>query len=529
MVATSANNIIRIFNAENLEPYEFLEGHTDEVYAACFSPDSKYLATAGLDNYIFIWNTSDWSVEHRIITGQEYITGLSFNKTGNLLASAAYSGLKVFDKNENWRVNTDFKAHGKCWTVSFSKDGKSLAAGIDNTLRMWTNQEWTKSTIVYGPNRPVYSINFSPDSKYVVAGGEDSTVYIIQQLPDLDYFEIKAHNERIQTVAFSADGKRLITGGSDKKIHTWRVGSWKKQETLPLKNAVSDIEIFPLQNKLVVATTNGWLHGYGEDTQLTVDKEKKQTYVTPKPEQKYGKGYERRLALLIGNGNYIGDSRLENPTKDVDSLSNAFQSLGFEVMQYKNLDLPEMNRALNTFGLRLQRAKQMDEYVVALFYYSGHGVQVEGDSYLIPLEDNIGGEEDVAFEAFNLKRLYAKLDRIQSDVNVVIVDACRNNPFDKRFTEGQRLLFPNTKNGLGMPSEQPDNLLIAYSTSPSQVAMDGKGFNSPYVTELLKHLHKNLSVEDLFKTVRRGVRHSTAGKQMPWTASTLLNDFSFAK
>lgn len=530
LVATSGSSVVRVFNAETLEPYEYLEGHTDEVYAACFSPDNKFLATAGLDNLIFVWNTNTWKVEHRIITGQEYITGLSFNKRGDLLASAAYSGLKVFDKREGWRAHAQFVAKGKCWTVNFSNDGKSLAAGIDNTLRLWGNEDWRRSTIVYGPTNPVYSICFSPNNKYIAAGGEDSTVYIMQQLPNLDYFEIKAHNERIQSIAFSPDGKRLITGGSDKILKTWRVGSWKQQESMSLKYAVADIEIFPAEDKIVVASAKGWLHGFGQDTDFT---SKKKAYAITHASATKGnvtqKKNERRLALLIGNANYEGPSRLLNPVKDVDSLSLAFQELGFETMSFHNLDFPNMNRALSIFGKRLQKAKDMDEYVVALFYYSGHGVQVNGDSYLIPINDAITGEEDVVFEAFNLKRLYRKLDRIQSDVNVVVVDACRNNPFENRFAQGKRTLFPNTKNGMGMPSEQPNNILIAYSTSPSQVAMDGKGVNSPYVREMLKQLQSPVSVEKLFKNVRRGVSVATRGKQMPWTASTLLNDFSFVK
>jgi hypothetical protein len=222
---------------------------------------------------------------------------------------------------------------------------------------------------------------------------------------------------------------------------------------------------------------------------------------------------DARIALVIGNGAYKA-SPLANPVNDARAVANSFKELGFEVMLRENLTQQGFLLALREFGTRLK-----DTGGVGLFYYAGHGMQVKGANYLIPVDAAIEGEDEVRYMAIDANQVLDKMDHAGNRLNIVILDACRDNPFARSFRSKQ--------SGLAQ-MDAPSGMLVAFATSPGAVAYDGDGVNGVYTKHLLRNLAiPGLPIELVLKRVREGVSKDTAQKQIPWETSSLLGDFYF--
>jgi hypothetical protein len=223
-----------------------------------------------------------------------------------------------------------------------------------------------------------------------------------------------------------------------------------------------------------------------------------------------------KYALVIGNSDYLV-STLKNPVNDANGIARALKNLGFDVMLYTNSSQAEMLRSIRSFGEKLSNGKG-----IGLFYFAGHGVQMNGNNYIIPVDAKIEKEQDVELEAVNLMRVMGELDYAQNETNIVILDACRNNPFARSFRSGGN-------NGLATVLA-PQGTIIAYSTAPGSVASDGAGENGLYTQELLAALKvPGLKIEDMFKRVRANVYEKSFKQQVPWENSSLFVDFYFNK
>ncbi|WP_320173577.1 caspase family protein [Maridesulfovibrio sp.] len=223
---------------------------------------------------------------------------------------------------------------------------------------------------------------------------------------------------------------------------------------------------------------------------------------------------QKRLALLIGNSAYTKIGALKNPVNDVVAMNRSLKKAGFDVIVVKNADRNTMGRAIDDFGNRLK------SYDVGLFYFSGHGLQVNGINYLCPLGMSVQGQSDVQYEAIDAGKVLAKMEDAGNSMNIVILDACRNNPFKRSFR--------SMRNGLAQ-MDAPTGSFIAFATAPGQTALDGRGNNSPYVTHMLNNMNsKGLTIEQFFKKVRQGVLKDTSRKQVPWESSSLVGDFYFS-
>jgi len=221
----------------------------------------------------------------------------------------------------------------------------------------------------------------------------------------------------------------------------------------------------------------------------------------------------RRLALVIGNAAY--QSRpLNNPRNDADDVSKALKGTGFEVIDVRDATLAQMRSATRQFGERLMSND------VGLVYYSGHGIEVKGKNYFIPVNADIKSSDEVADQALDVSLILAKMDSAKKGVNILIVDACRDDPFGRSYRSNSR--------GLAA-MDAPQGTIIGYATSPGNVAADGSGRNSPYTRNLVKAMQTpNLPVELMFKEVRRAVREETKNQQTPWENTSLSGNFYFS-
>jgi len=222
----------------------------------------------------------------------------------------------------------------------------------------------------------------------------------------------------------------------------------------------------------------------------------------------------KRVALVVGNNNYKFHP-LKNSRNDADGMSRALRESGFEVIDLRDSTLPQMRTAVRQFGDKLLT------YDVGLVYYSGHGVEVKGRNYFIPVNADIMREDEIADQGLDVSLILEKMSTAQRSVNILIVDACRDDPFGRGFR--------STSRGLAQ-MDAPRGTIIAYATSPGKVASDGdpRDKNSPYTKHLLRAMQSpNKPIEQVFKEVRRAVQEETKNQQTPWENTSLSGDFYF--
>jgi uncharacterized caspase-like protein len=224
-----------------------------------------------------------------------------------------------------------------------------------------------------------------------------------------------------------------------------------------------------------------------------------------------------RVALVIGNAAYA-DAPLRNPLNDAREVAAALKPLGFAVTTHENLKFSDLREALRRFVLGTRAAE------VRLVYFAGHGLQLRGRSYLLPVDVRIRNETDVLERTADATELVEQLSAIATGANVVIIDACRLHPI---FSAGTRKMWA-VKRGLS-PLSAPRGTVVAFSTRPGEVARDGKGPNSVYTRHLTLGLKQApaLPVEVFFKRVRAGVVAETQNRQVPWESSDLNGELCF--
>jgi formylglycine-generating enzyme required for sulfatase activity len=228
---------------------------------------------------------------------------------------------------------------------------------------------------------------------------------------------------------------------------------------------------------------------------------------------------EKRVALIVGNSGYKHVTRLENPANDARLMAETLRALGFTLVgngPQLDLDEPALKRVVRSFGDALTGAD------VALFYYAGHGVQVRGANYLVPVGANPTKEADVDIEMLDTNVVLRQMESAGTKLNLVILDACRNNPFGGR---GLR----STGSGLAQ-MQAPQGTLISFATQPGAVALDGSGRNSPYTQALAAAIRKpGVDIFRTFNEVGLAVSTATNGQQQPWVSlSPIKGDFYFA-
>lgn len=222
-----------------------------------------------------------------------------------------------------------------------------------------------------------------------------------------------------------------------------------------------------------------------------------------------------RLALVIGNGAYRNAPLLPNPANDALAVAKALREIGFHVIAATDLDRTGMERALIDF---LQKAPSAN---VRLLFYAGHGIQVDGNNYLVPIDATVKNKNTAIFELVDIDRILKGLDD-ETHANVVILDACRDNPFETRIAPSR-----SAGRGAGLSGYETvgAGTLIAFATAPGNTAADGSGIHSPFTVALLKHIGTpKLELNQMLTRVRIDVAAATERKQVPWVNSSLLGE-----
>lgn len=224
---------------------------------------------------------------------------------------------------------------------------------------------------------------------------------------------------------------------------------------------------------------------------------------------------QEKYALVIGNADYTSAVPLNNPINDAQAIARTMENLGFIVFKYENLNQTETKRYIDNFG------KQLTEHGVSLFYYAGHGLQINGINYLVPIDANPQSEQEVEYQCVEVGRVLAKMESSNTDVNILILDACRDNPFKNNWQRSTNV------QGLAA-MEAPVGTIIAFAADANQIALDGSNNHGLFTEELLKNIIiPNITVTDVLIKTRVAVLEKSGNKQKPADYSTLTGSFYF--
>ena len=221
-----------------------------------------------------------------------------------------------------------------------------------------------------------------------------------------------------------------------------------------------------------------------------------------------------KMALVVGNSRYKDAPELKNPVNDAKGIGETLKAAAFEVNTLLDAGREQLIGAIREYVQAMEQKK-----AVGLFYFAGHGVQLAWRNYMLPVDAVIDKIEDVGQQSVDIARLMEGLTKAGNPMNVIILDACRENPFGKDLRVEQK--------GLSQ-MDAPPHSILAYATSPGNVASDGAGANGLYTENLLREMKvPEAKIEDVFKRVRLGVRKKTNGAQIPWESTSLEEDFWF--
>lgn len=223
---------------------------------------------------------------------------------------------------------------------------------------------------------------------------------------------------------------------------------------------------------------------------------------------------EKRLALILGNSDYGSTNVLKNPVNDANLIEGTLKSLGFNVIKHLNATKAEMYEALREFS------KLLPEYNVALLYYAGHGVQVDGQNYLVPTDAKLNEPADCKWEAMKVNDIVEEFEKVPENINIIILDACRNNPF-RSWSRGGAQGFRTINSVSGT--------IISFATAEGSTAADGAGSNGTFTEELVKQMNVPQSLSSVFNNTRKQVMKRTNNQQRPLEMNGLTGDFYFKK
>ncbi|WP_159949832.1 caspase family protein [Polaribacter septentrionalilitoris] len=473
---------------------------------------------------IYIDQKRDFEIEARM----KYVSG---KKTSGIMLKWGS------DSSENY--NIEFNGNGKYWIGSYV-DGEYIASKSWTASSYINKETYNKLTVRKIGKKYYFFIN----EKYLHAmdyraffGDKVGFTTPPQSSIEIDYLKINYldknnKKKKEDVIVYNNPPEIKITEPGVIADRGFKIVKVKSIKVAGFANDKDGIAKVTVNNQRATLYTDGSFDRYVDlingDNKITITatdtKGKSSTksitlnYNTPKiVKNVVTEKKQRRLALVIGNSNYAYASKLRNPVNDANAMKTKLEGLGFTVLKFVNGDQNTIKRAIDEFG------KQLKNYDIGLFFYAGHGVQVNGSNYLVPTDAKIESEDEVEYDCVKADRVLSKMKSAGTKTNLVVLDACRNNPFERswsRSASGNGLAFMNA----------PRGSLIAYATAPGNTASDGLGKNGTYTGALLKEMDKeNITILEMFQNVRAQVIKVSKGKQTPWESTSLTGNFFFKK
>ncbi len=500
----------------------------DYAYTVDISPDNKNFLIAKMSK-VEIWDIVSGSRKKVIRDSKLVENSACYSRNAESIVYLRKNGELVVVSSATYKVIKKQKLPASApLTIAAAPAGNKILIGTKESIIIIYDLNTYNLSIINIPVAETRLIRFASDG--TMAAGASLTGKIwLGSYPSLESVTTwQAHPEGLTSVSFHPSGRFLASGGKDKIIRIWSLpdcsefAAWEAH-----KLAVASVEFTPDGSGLASGSVNDVLAKGGEDTRLwsfdapsagtvSVKAEDKITLIPKQVSQtpvQQGTP-QKRLALIIGNGNYSA-SVLANPENDAREMKSVMEQYGFDVLKYENLNQSQMKRAMDEFGEKLKN------YDVGLFFYAGHGIQAKGYNYLIPVDADLRSEEQVEYDCVQADRILGLMEASGTTVNIMILDACRNNPFERSWTRAA--------NGRGLAyMNAPSGTLIAYATAPGSTASDGSGRNGLYTSAILESIKiPDITILQMFQNVRGIVSQKSNKQQVPWESTSLTGDFYF--
>lgn len=512
------------------------------------------------------WVSEKWDLDY-------YITSIAYSGSQWMIVMSKTSKYSAQSYNcntinnlsswikEKWDASfyiTDAVYDGSHWMVVMSKGDEidhqalyTVSSNVEQQIREKTwNQGWCIQFMNYGGGvyllvACTYKKDNDRQQSYSIM--PENTSRFIQDRYDNDHFVVRIGGGFDGPSDYSIDPRpitasRTVVAPREKKLAslTWlayepttRQKNYAFRIGVKSESKIEDVNVYvngELDRGIVPVTNDGYDMTINRTVNLAVgtnnikvvvrntdgDAVTERNVVYEPQKNPSPVAQQRRIALVMGNSRYNDyDKRLNNPVNDATDLARKLEDLGFDVIKSTDQTQQGMETAINNF------AERVKNYEVALFYYAGHGMRCNGCNYLIPIDASLPNESAVKYKCINANMVLDVMDRAHCQMKIIILDACRNNPFTRAWNRGLE------NDGLGIMNA-PKGTFIAFSTAPGDVAQDGTGRNSPYTTALLQTLDEpNLSITDFFQEVLEKVATSTNERQTPWTSNSFRGKFYF--
>jgi hypothetical protein len=428
--------------------------------------------------------------------------GITMERRNMIVVYDWVSGQELKRVPLRYRVDGMALGPGPNHVAYFSEDSRTI-----NLLNLERSEVGSSVAVDEKPT----AIALSDDGLFLAVGTEKGVVNLYEVVrndpPDIKILKPGLHRGYgEQIVTESALHVEGTVEGTDKIAAVFVNG---EPATFDYGKSFShDVTLSKGKNKVTVTVQNTQSVATEKDFYITYEP-KEISKLTNKPGAKQFQG--KRLALIIGNADYASTAKLRNTRNDAASMAIGLEALGFEVMKVLDGTYEQMKNAIYAFG---DKAQSVD---VSVFFYAGHGLEVDGTNYLVPVDADIQSALDVKQKAIPLTGVIRTMEFANDEgLNMIILDACRNNP----FPTGKR------SSGSGLARIQtPSGTLIAYSTDPGSVASDGDRENGLYTGELIKQLSISQRIEDVFMNTRNEVERLSKGAQRPWEEARLKGVF----
>ncbi len=555
IIHCTGENSIREYNVKTETSTEINTGHNGIVNAIALSTSGKTIATAADDAKINILNSETFEIEKTLTGHTDAVNVIQFSPDGKKIVSASddksfkiweiQSGKVIFEKSANYNTVTK---------ILFSPDNKHIYFLSDfYTVLIFNAENYTVEHNVQLENESISDIQLTNNGSHLLISGFAGSLAIFDAI-NAEKISYQYLNEPLNCIAINNTNSLLAGGTSKGIVKLWKldlpvakeifapVFNWISPEysgfeikksnfelTVEVSNVknLERIELFlndTLQiSMLATSCYNATNNSYRIQERLKL--KSIENRISIKLSNSYNdeiientivyKKKNTRLALVIGNSDYL-EGRLKNPVNDARDLTSTLNEMEFDVLYYENIsDKIEMEDAIIDFG------KKLASYQVGMFYYAGHGIQVDGVNYLIPTQVRLNSPRVVRKYCLDADIVLAEMEGAGCPVNIVVFDACRNNPFERSWTRSVQ------GNGLAAMTA-PDGTFVAYSTAPGSTALDGEGDNGLYTSQLLEYIKTpGLSIEQVFKKVGASVKQKTEKTQTPWFSSSFTGDFYF--
>ena len=550
------NGEIYVWNLTDGNMIKTIIGHEGPITSLCFSPDNRYIISGSEDKTSKTFETES-GILVRTVSHKDKINTVDISPDGKLIATGSDDkSVKLWNSNividqqpveEMTRKNTESTTFGATpviiWQLPFR--------GIDtSTVKNYTLHAYVQSTsqlksvvIYHNSETTEYDLNayksgltgdynLTLEHNISLGNGNNSVI-------------IKATNNSgtttsdIRSVYFSLPVVRAFENdviwespASDNAVTN--TGKFKVITCIKSKSKITQVSLF-LNNSMwafertqsVPQASGDCMIKYEKEIDLQTGTNEIKIEAVNENNSKISAirsiifqefKTEKRLALVIGNSKYSHGAFLLNPANDATAMAKVLEKVGFEVQSYIDADQKTVKMAMDQFG------EKLEGHQIGLFYYAGHGIQVNGNNYIVPVDANLYMENDVEYDCVEVGRILGKMEDSGCETNIIILDACRDNPFERKWSgrsvKTQGLAFMNA----------PSGSIIAYSTSPGKTASDGTGENGLYTSALLKYMQvPNLILEDIFKNVRSEIEKVSDGKQTPWESTSLKGSFYFIR